>query len=234
MEIRALSFDADQTLWDFRSVLQLALEMTARTMVDRGLAPAGSVDRRSLQAARDEVVGRFRGQPHSLEEVRRASFELVLRRAGCPDATGAADDLLEAFLEVRFNKIELYPEVRESLARLGRRYPIGLLSNGNSYPERCGLDGVFDAVVLGPSLGFEKPDPRAFETLARQLDVEPSVIAHVGDDWDDIEGANASGMTSIYLNRESATPAFRADADHEIQSLTDLETLLNQTPPQPA
>ncbi len=102
-----------------------------------------------------------------------------------------------------------------------------LLSNGNTYPDRCGLDGVFDAVVLGPSHGFEKPDPRAFDTIATRLGAEPAQMIHVGDDWDDVEGANAAGMVSVYLNRDAADPPFRQHAAYEIANLHALELVLH-------
>lgn len=227
-QIQAISFDADQTLWDFRAVQRRALEAAAGAMVDRGLVDAGAVGVEDLQRVRDEIVVGYRGRPHSLEEVRRASFAEMLVRHGQPRARAeaAADELVEVFMEVRFNQIELYPEVRASLDRLGARYRLGLLSNGNSDPDRCGLAGVFDAVVLGPVFGFEKPDPRAFELMARELGVEPRAMVHVGDDWDDVQGANRVGAMSVYLNRDGTDPGFRSEADHEIQSLVDLERLL--------
>jgi len=224
--LSALSFDADQTLWDFRGVQERALEATIAAMVERGDVVAGSLDVAALIDARAEVVEGFRGRPHRLEEVRRQSFRLVLDQAGHARADAAADELLEIFLAVRFDQIRLFPEVREALLRVKRTHRIGLLSNGNTYPERCGLPGVFDVVVLGPDHGFEKPDPRAFEMVAAGLGVEPGCLVHVGDDWDDIVGANRVGATSVYINREGADPEFRGEADHEIRDLTDLEALL--------
>lgn len=109
-----------------------------------------------------------------------------------------------------------------------RRHSVGLLSNGNTYPERCGLPGVFDAIVLGPDHGFEKPDRRAFEAMATLLDVELSSLVHVGDDGDDVHGANEAGATSVWLNRSGEHTSLRAVADHEIRSLTELHPLLER------
>lgn len=106
------------------------------------------------------------------------------------------------------------------------QYRIGLLSNGNTYPDRCGLPNTFDAEVLGPTYGFEKPDPRAFSTLAQLLDVDLGSIAHIGDDWDDIEGANRSGCTSILIDRGNRQPDFASDADHVVADLHELESVL--------
>jgi FMN hydrolase / 5-amino-6-(5-phospho-D-ribitylamino)uracil phosphatase len=224
--VKALSFDADQTLWDFRGVEDRALAATIAAMVERGDTEPGSVDVECLKRVRAEVAERFRGRPHRLEDVRRESFRVVLERAGHGAAVAAADALIEIFLDIRFGEIRLYPEVRESLLRLAPRYRLGLLSNGNTDPQRCGLPGVFDAVVLGPDHGFEKPNPRAFETIARELGVEPGSLLHVGDGRDDIEGANGIGATSVFINRDGVDPSFRAEADHEVRDLIELEALL--------
>jgi len=225
--LSALSFDADQTLWDFSGVQDRALAATIRAMVERGDVEAGTVDAERLKLVRDEVVVAFQGRPHSLEEVRQHSFQVVLEQAGHRAPEEAARDLIEIFLQVRFDEIRLYPEVRASLDRLKRRYPIGLLTNGNTHPDRCGLPGVFDAIVLGPDHGFEKPDRRAFEAIADGLGVDLGSLLHVGDGRDDIEGANGVGATSVYLNRDGLDPSFRSKATHEVRDLVELERLLD-------
>ena len=78
----------------------------------------------------------------------------------------------------------------------------------------------------GPSYGFEKPDTEAFKTVADLLGVELRNIAHVGDDWDDIEGANNAGCLSILIDRENKQPEFARDADHVVSDLNELEALL--------
>ncbi len=224
--ITALSFDADQTLWDFDNVKRRALRSTIAEMERRGDVPAGAVTPEAMDTARDALVERFRGASHRLEEVRERSFAEVLTAHGHPSPDTAATVLVEHYMSIRFNQIELFPEVAPAIASLKGRYRLGLLSNGNTYPERCGLPDTFDAVVLGPDHGFEKPDPRAFAMIASQLGVAVTDLAHIGDDWDDIEGANAAGATSIYLNRIDDDPGFRADADHEVRDLNELVRLL--------
>ena len=226
-QIQAVSFDADQTLWDFGDVYRRALATTIAAMVERGDATADQATPETLKRIRDEVVLEHRGAAHNLEVVREQSFRVFLEGIGHAAAAEAAAELVDIYMDVRFGSIELYPEVVEVLGRLKSRYRIGLLTNGNTYPERCGLPGVFDAEVLGPSHGFEKPDPRAFETLAAALGLECASIMHVGDDWDDIEGANAVGAVSVFMNRTAASPAFAADADYEVTNLVEVEALLS-------
>ena len=226
MGITALSFDADQTLWDFRQVQRRAFESTIAVMVNEGIVEQGSVTPADLQRVRDDVVVEFRGRPHRLEDVRAASFVRFLQRAGhpTPGVTGAR--LAAHFLDVRFDSIRLYPEVAPALARLKPVYRIGLLSNGNTYPDRCGLPNTFDAEVLGPDHGFEKPAIEAFSMMAHLLGVRLRSMAHIGDDWDDIDGANRAGCVSILIDREDRRPDFAVDADHVIADLDRLESLL--------
>ena len=226
--ITALSFDADQTLWDFDAVKRRALRATIAEMERRGDVPAGAVTPEAMDQARDVLVQRFRGATHRLEEVRERSFAEVLTAQGHPTPDAAAAVLVEHYMNIRFNQIELFADVAPAIALLKGRYRLGLLSNGNTYPERCGLHDTFDAVVLGPDHGFEKPDPRAFAMVASQLGVDVTEIAHIGDDWDHVEGANAAGATSIYLNRTGDNPGFRSDADHEVRDLNELVRLLER------
>jgi len=227
----SVSFDADQTLWDFHEVHQRALQSTAAEMVARNYVREDCVDVARLQSTRDEVAQDFRGRPHSLEAVRQKSFEVFLEREGHHDAVAAAESLTAHFLDIRFNQIRLYPDVQRSLARLKGRYRLGLLSNGNSYPDRCGLPNMFDAVVLGPDLGIEKPDVRAFMAIADKLGVDVSSMMHVGDAADDVDGANAAGAVSVLIVRNGQRPETTSVPDYTIRDLDELVTLLDEQKP---
>ncbi len=226
--IDALTFDADQTLWDFHEVQQRALRAVLGAMERAGEIRPGQYAPSDLQEVRDHVVSTHRGRPHRLEQVREASFAEFLCRLGQDRVTAAARaaSLLDLFLDIRFGQIRLYPEVMAALADLGQSYKLGLLSNGNTCPEQCGLPGVFDAVVLAPDYGFEKPDTRALEIIASMLGVPTHKIMHIGDDEDDVLGANAAGAISVYLNRTGANPRFRTAAVHDAQDLDQLSSIL--------
>lgn len=227
MTVAAVSFDADQTLWDFHEVQQRALQSTAAEMVARNYVRQGCVDVARLQSTRDDVARSFRGRPHNLETVRQKSFEVFLERAGHHDPVAAAESLTAHFLDIRFNQIRLYPDVQPNLARLKGRYRLGLLSNGNSYPDRCGLPNVFDAVVLGPDLGIDKPDVRAFTAIADKLGVDVSSVMHVGDAADDVDGANAAGAVSVLIVRDGQPAVSASVPDYTINGLDELHTLLD-------
>lgn len=90
----------------------------------------------------------------------------------------------------------------EAVRAAGERGPVGVLSNC-SVPElvrrtliRAELRGEFDAVVASVGCGWRKPDPRAFETVAEELDVAPDELVHVGDSDADA-GIEAVGGTFL-------------------------------------
>jgi len=88
--------------------------------------------------------------------------------------------------------------------------PVGLLSNC-SVPglvertlERSAIDpGTLDAVVTSVGCGWRKPDQRAFEAVARALDVPLSELVHVGDDPRTDGGAEDAGATALLLEHVS-------------------------------
>ena len=99
--------------------------------------------------------------------------------------------------------------------------PVGLLSN-TSVPElarrvlvRADLRGEFDAVVTSIACGWRKPDARAFETVARQLDCAPAELVHVGDDPAIDGGVEAVGGTFLDVADVLLTdvPAWLADRE---------------------
>ncbi len=114
----------------------------------------------------------------------------------------------------------LFEDVLPVLAELRRNHHVGLLSNGNSYPKRLGLEDCFQATVLSQDHGVEKPDRRIFDIASDLLPGEPRIM--VGDSLaNDVAGAQAAEWTGFWLNREGA-PTPKAAPDLTIRSLHEL------------
>lgn len=119
--------------------------------------------------------------------------------------------------------MELFDDVLPTLDALAGRFTIGLLSNGNSYPERCGLEGRFQFVVFSQDHGVEKPDPRIFKIAMREAGCSAGEFLHVGDSLeDDALGANRAGARSVWLNRVGEGNDTNVHPDFEIGSLKAL------------
>jgi len=96
-------------------------------------------------------------------------------------ARQAVSDAFDPVVETRAGAVE-------AVAAASEVGPVGLLSNC-AVPElvartlrRSALDReAFDAVVVSVDCGWRKPDPRAFETVARQLDGAAADLVVIGD-----------------------------------------------------
>ena len=222
VRVSAISFDADGTLWDFDAVMRRTLRVVLDELVRRWPGPdtaALTVD--EMIAIRNTVAARNDHDWSRLEEIRREAFAVTLQQIHVADVD-AADELNELYLRHRFEDIELFDDVIECLDQLDGRYPIGLLSNGNSYPDRCGLDGRFAFTVFAHDHGIAKPDPRLFHIAAAEAGCPINELIHVGDGQADIEGAVAAGCRSVLIDRANQRLPHAAQANHVITDLRQL------------
>ena len=222
VRFRAISFDGDGTLWDFDRVMRHALQCA----LDE-LARAHPIARERLSidgmiATRDQVAAELKGQIRNLEEIRLRAFRRTLEGIGVID-DDLARHLNAVYLKHRFEDITLFSDVIPTLDALGSRFRLGLLSNGNSYPERCGLAGRFQFVVLAQDHGIEKPDPRIFAVALAQAGCAPSQLLHVGDSLEnDVRGAQRAGVTAVWLNRHRTRNLTDIRPDGEVTTLGEL------------
>jgi 2-haloalkanoic acid dehalogenase type II len=217
-QIEAVSFDGDGTLWDFVQVMKHSLAIVLKHMQTQyGSRLPDFVSVSYLIDVRNDIADEHRGRIVDLEEVRRLAFAETLSRLGLPDE-GYANELNQLYLRHRFEDIQLYPDVMPTMKELKSRFKLALLSNGNSYPEKCGLGDVFDVVVFAQDYGFEKPDRRLFDVTFDMLDCHPEQVIHIGDSFDnDYRGANDAGAVGVWLNRRRRPVP--PDCDRQISSL---------------
>lgn len=227
--IKALFFDGDQTLWDFETLMRRALSQTLDELRSLRPGPAtDSLDVETLIADRAHVAAELRGRETNLERLRLAAFGRTLARLQLRD-DGLAEQLNAHYLARRFDNVELYPDVLATLTSLRGSYLLGLLSNGNGYPERCGLAGMFSTVVFSQDHGMEKPDPALFAFAGAAVGCPPEQIAMVGDSLtNDVAGAQGAGWLGIWLNRANAPCPDELVPDVHLTSLAELPTALDQ------
>src|SRR2546423_713236 len=178
--ITTISFDADGTLWDFSTVMQEALSRTLTEL--RAIVPgpqAETLTVADLKQTRDEVAKTLQGNKVSLEHIRLKAFEQTLRNLGRDDPELAAH-LTTFYLEHRFTAITLYPDVLPLISMLRDTYYLGLVTNGNTYPDRCGLPNIFAFTIFAQDYDIQKPQPQFYEHVLSATHTQPHEIIHVG------------------------------------------------------
>ena len=226
--VKAVSFDGDMTLWDFQKVMRHSLVITLDELRRRIPGPASAnltIDR--MIAIRNAVAEELRSIVVNLEEIRFQAFKRTLESIGCADDAFAVD-LNALYLRHRFEDVELYSDVIPTLDALRDDFVLGLLSNGNGYPERRGLPNRFRFVVFSQDVGVEKPDPGMFREACKGAGCEPGELMHVGDSLEsDVAGANGVGALSVWLNRKGISNSTCVVPDYEIRSLAQVVEIVN-------
>ena len=224
--IKAISFDADGTLWDFEKVMRHSLGLTLRKLESLDAVAANRLTIDQIIETTNLVFAELKGKAKNHEEIRLASFKRILTEIGRPD-DALATDLTEFYLRHRYNDIELFDDVRPTLEALKSRYKIGVVSNGNSYPDRCGLADTFHYIVFSQDCGIEKPDPGIFHIAIEKVGCAANEMLHIGDSLtNDVVGAAGAGMKSVWLNRLQKKAEPEIDVDYEIRSLSELIDIL--------
>jgi putative hydrolase of the HAD superfamily len=230
MPITTITFDADFTLWDIARAIHHALSITLREL--RTMLPGTQAEQLTvleLQQTRDEVAQELAESNMLLEEIRLRAFERTLQKIGCNDPE-LAQYLTNFYLEQRFAADVLYPDVVPVLTNLRTRYQLGLVSNGNTYPERCGLPDTFTFSVFAPRDGLRhKPHPEIYQKVIELANTKPDEILHVGDLLtDDVSGARGVGMRAVWLNRQGKLNMTTIRPDATVASLTELPQVLDR------
>jgi FMN hydrolase / 5-amino-6-(5-phospho-D-ribitylamino)uracil phosphatase len=224
--IKAISFDADNTLWDFDKVMRRSLSYILKELdrIDPSISNILTIDK--MIEIRNKVGDELKGKVTNLEIVRFEAFCQTLREIGRPDDR-LAHHLNQIYLKHRFEDIELFDDVIPILEVLKTKYMLGVISNGNTDPKRCGLKRMFRFVVLSQDYGIEKPDTLLFQIALEKAGCNKSELLHVGDSLDtDIIGAILAGIKSIWLNRKRKENNLNIKADYEILSLREMLDIL--------
>ena len=221
--IKTITFDMDDTLWDFQSAMANALAITLQRL--RSILPGDPSARLTVQRMmdiRDGVAQEMGEGTVRQEEIRYAAMLKTLELLGSADR-GIADELFSTYMEARLAGAKPFDDVPDVLDSLKNRYRLGIISNGNNTPQAVGLDDVFDFIVFAHDCGFPKPDPRIFQYALAKFGDTPRHVAHVGDSLaSDVQGANHHGMLSVWLNRDAAANDTGIAPHREIRDFAEL------------
>ncbi len=222
MQIRALTLDLDDTLWPVWPVLERADQAVDDWLKVHHPTVAQAWPIAAIRQLRAQVAVARTDLAHDFTRQRRLTLEHVFASCGLADAP--VDVLWEIYFAAR-NQVELYPDSLPALQRLGARWPLVSLTNGNADLQRIGIDGHFAHHVCARDRGVAKPDPRIFHAAAELLGLAPEQILHVGDDpLMDVHGAREAGLHTAWINRRGqAWPAgLGAAPQMDLSNLTAL------------
>ena len=215
LRIKALCFDVFGTVVDWRS----GVAREARAFLQRhgrpDIDPFEFADRwRDLYQPAMEAC-RTQGRPYTrLDVLHRENLDLVLKSYGFDPAGMAATELLE--FSHAWRQLDPWPDSKDGLHRLKRKFLIAPLSNGNlalmaAMAKRSGLP--WD-VILGAEVTREyKPAPGAYLHAVDILGLPANEVCLVAAHNDDLAAARRCGLATAFVLRPT---------EHGPNQVTDL------------
>jgi putative hydrolase of the HAD superfamily len=212
--IKAILFDLDDTLLD-RTMSIEAFVRQQHQQYQLAHVPYATYLRRFAELDQ-------RGYSH-----KPAMFQTLIAEFG---VDASVEAWLADFEQQAWHSCVLLPDAVEVLNGLrARGYKLGVITNGEDWSQArklqvTGLMPLFDLVVISGNERIHKPDPQIFQRTAERLGVPPSQCAFVGDHpRNDIYGAGAVGMTTVWYSGDQQWPADSAVApDYTIAALREL------------
>lgn len=227
MSLQLICFDLDDTFWEITAVIDAAEAELHSWLAAQ--APALSDDLPgSLERLRAQVIEQQPDLRHRISLLRHRVLITALQQAGFDPhrAQQLADAGFEVFIEAR-HRVQLFPEVEDTLTALGQDYHLAVLTNGNADVRRLGLGHHFDVILRAEDIGIAKPDPAPFNEVLKRAGVDASEAVHIGDHpVDDISGAQGAGLKAVWFNPTGKAWSGQGQPDAEISNLAQLPELL--------
>ena len=221
-----LFLDLDDTILDFHKAERIAL---SKTLKDFGLEPTEAV------LSRYHLINRQHWERLERGELTRAQvltgrFQVLFEELG---HTVEPADVAKAYEHNLGIGHYFLPGAQEAVQRLHQKYRLFLASNGTASVQHsrltsAGLYPYFEKVFVSQEIGFNKPSKEYFNACFSQIPgFEASKALMVGDSLtSDILGGFQAGMKTCWVNPNHQNPRADIPADYEIESITQLEALL--------
>lgn len=225
--IEFLFLDLDDTILDFHKAERIAI---AKTFREFGLEPTDAVlDRyHIINKQHWEALER---QELTRDQVLEGRFRVLFREMGMEVDDAAVANAYEHNLGIGHYFL---PGAEEAVKRLSAKYPLYLASNGTASVQHsrltsAGLYPYFRETFVSQEIGYNKPSREYFNACAARIPgFDPEKAIMVGDSLtSDILGGMQAGMRTCWVNPEHKKAREDIRPDFEIESITQLEQLLD-------
>jgi FMN hydrolase / 5-amino-6-(5-phospho-D-ribitylamino)uracil phosphatase len=223
--IRAITFDLDDTLWEIGPVIRRAEALLWQWLEENYPRIPLRWEPQALVELRRSMFDEFPDMVHDFRFMRKTMLERIALESGY------SADLVESAIgifDAARNEVELYPEVLSELKWFAERFVVIAITNGNANLHTIGIADLFDDIVTSVNVGVAKPARPIFDAAVRRAGVAPQETLHVGDHAEsDIQGARDAGMRTVWVNRTSAEWPDHLDApDATVDDISGVRELL--------
>lgn len=223
-----LFIDLDDTILDFHKAEHIAL---SKTLEFFGLAPSLPVLTRYSQINKEHWE-RLERKELAREQVLVGRFAQLFAEYGIQVVPEQCARQYESNLSVGHYFL---PGAEEALKLLSKKYNLYLTSNGTSRVQAgrlksANIEHYFKDIFISEEIGVNKPDREYFlRCFAKIPGFDPAKAMIVGDSLSsDILGGRNAGIATCWVNPAHKPGRSDIPADYEIESLSQLEGLLER------
>lgn len=222
-----LFIDLDDTILDFKKAERVAVEKTLSVF---GIEPTEAVCARYSRINQDHWEALERKEI-TREQVLVGRFQVLFGELGIGADAAECARCYAANLSIGHYFLPGAPEAVENLSK---KYKLYLASNGTAKVQRsrlesAGIQRYFQDVFISQDMGANKPALEFFAgCFARIPGFDPGKAMIVGDSLSsDILGGKNAGIATCWVNPGHKTAPQDRAPDYEIESLSQLEALLD-------
>ncbi len=224
-QIKVVSFDLDDTLWDCASAIASA-EVVLSNWIEKNAPKLSDIaSKQTLVEIRQKTVI---AQPELMNDVsalRQQVLQVYLAQGGYGAAV--AEEAFDVFYRAR-SSVTLYEGVHELLSALKAHFKIAAITNGNADLEIVGIAHYFDDIQHATLNNAPKPDAQMFEVCLGNLNLGKQNMLHVGDNPEaDVQGGHNAGVATAWFNpHNDYWPAQLREPTIAVSSLRELQETL--------
>ncbi len=238
--IRGAIFDLGSTLIHFDGDWPILLQDSLDLLIDQLQEDDVDFDRSSFRSAFERALEAYdlQRQSNQLERSTTSLLQETLNTFGheeiSPEILGRGLKRFYSVSETHWRPMPALHAVLDELHEEGRM--LGLISNAGDVEnvqrliDKVEIRGYFDPIIISSEIGIRKPDPRPFEIVLDQWQVNPESVVMIGDRLEaDILGAQGTGIHQIWLKSESGTSTVTQIIPEKIaEKLVDIPDLIRE------
>ena len=228
-QIKVISFDLDDTLWNGTDVILKAERAMQQWMAKHTQDISKNLSSKEM---RDRKISFIKSNPHlhnKISHARQLFLAHLFSEFNYENPEKMAEDCFSEFYLAR-QQVQLFEGVTNALSLLKKQARLIAITNGNADIKLVGLDEYFEFCLNAED--FEKPKPHGdiFMSALDKVGIQAHECLHVGDHpVHDMQGAFEIGMATCWL--KDGTRDWQQDFSPNItiESVQELSSIFNVT-----
>lgn len=203
-EIKLITFDLDDTLWDNMPIITRA-EIDTRKYIEERVGKIEWGDLNDFLNLREELI---KEDPSIAWDISKLRKEIFRKKLAYVKPQSLRDKIVEEAFTIFINKrheIQLFDGVENALSELSNKYILGVLTNGNADVYRFDFGKYFEFSISSLEAKNSKPNRAHFDKALEEVEnIAFDEIIHIGDHQiNDILFASKLGIESLWFNKNN-------------------------------